>query len=74
MASDGDGRNPPALLQARELRFALTVFLAVVTSFFALMMSAYSERMELGDWVPLGPSVDLVNTPTIVATTLPGNF
>ena len=32
---------------------ALTTFLAVATSFFALILSAYSLRMELGDWVPL---------------------
>jgi len=32
---------------------ALMTLLAVVTSFFALIMSAYSLRMELGDWVPL---------------------
>jgi cytochrome c oxidase subunit 3 len=32
---------------------ALTAFLAVATSFFALILSAYSLRMELGDWVPL---------------------
>jgi cytochrome c oxidase subunit 3 len=32
---------------------ALMTLLAVVTSFFALIMSAYSLRMELGDWVPM---------------------
>jgi cytochrome c oxidase subunit 3 len=32
---------------------ALLTFLAVVTSFFALILSAYSLRMELGDWVPM---------------------
>jgi len=32
---------------------ALLTLLAVVTSFFALILSAYSLRMELGDWVPM---------------------
>jgi len=32
---------------------ALMTLLAVVTSFFALILSAYSLRMELGDWVPM---------------------
>ncbi|MDX1509163.1 MAG: cytochrome c oxidase subunit 3 [Woeseiaceae bacterium] len=42
---------------------ALTVLLAVITSFFALIMSAYAERMELGDWVPLTePQLLWVNT------------
>jgi cytochrome c oxidase subunit 3 len=31
----------------------LMALLAVVTSFFALIMSAYSLRMEVGDWVPM---------------------
>jgi len=31
----------------------LTTLLAVVTSFFALILSAYALRMELGDWVPM---------------------
>jgi cytochrome c oxidase subunit 3 len=41
----GDGSNTKLI--------ALTTFLAVATSFFALILSAYSLRMELGDWVPL---------------------
>ena len=32
---------------------ALVTFLAVVTSFFALMLSAYALRMDFGDWVPM---------------------
>ena len=32
---------------------ALLTFLAVVSSFFALILSAYSLRMDLGDWVPM---------------------
>ena len=32
---------------------ALTTLLAVVTSFFGLVLSAYSMRMGFGDWYPL---------------------
>jgi cytochrome c oxidase subunit 3 len=50
---------------------ALTVLLAVITSFFALVMSAYSERMELGDWIPLSePQLLWVNTGFLVAASL----
>ena len=50
---------------------ALTVLLAVITSFFALIMSAYSERMELGDWIPLAePMLLWVNTGMLVAASI----
>jgi len=46
---------------------ALTTFLAVATSFFALILSAYSLRMELGDWVPLTePQLLWINTAVLV--------
>ena len=35
------------------MKTALWVFLAVVTSLFALFISAYAMRMHLGDWAPL---------------------
>jgi cytochrome c oxidase subunit 3 len=38
---------------ANKKLIALLTLLAVVTSFFALVLSAYSLRMELGDWVPM---------------------
>ena len=45
--SDGDGAfRPPAYL-------GLKVFLAVVTIIFSLLIVAYSERMDMGDWRPL---------------------
>jgi cytochrome c oxidase subunit 3 len=50
---------------------ALTALLAVVTSFFALLMSAYAERMELGDWVPLTePQLLWVNTGILAAASV----
>ena len=45
--SDGDGVfRPPAYL-------GLKVFLAVATVIFSLLIVAYSERMDMGDWRPL---------------------
>lgn len=50
---------------------ALVVLLAVVTSFFGLIMSAYSERMELPDWVPMTEPVLLwINTGILVAASI----
>ena len=46
---------------------ALMTFLAVVTSFFALVLSAYALRMELGDWVPMTePQMLWINTAVLV--------
>ncbi len=50
---------------------ALTTFLAVATSFFALMLSAYALRMELGDWVPLNePQLLWTNTALLILASL----
>ncbi len=46
---------------------ALLTLLAVVSSFFALIMSAYALRMDLGDWVPLSePQLLWLNTLMLV--------
>jgi len=56
-----------APFNARPKVVALTTFLAVVTSFFALVLSAYSLRMDYGDWVPLAePRLLWVNTGILV--------
>lgn len=56
-----------APFNARPKVVALTTFLAVVTSFFALILSAYSLRMDYGDWVPLTePQLLWVNTGVLV--------
>ena len=56
-----------APFNANSKLVALTTLLAVVTSFFALLMSAYSLRMELGDWVPLTePQLLWTNTALLV--------
>ena len=50
---------------------ALTTFLAVATSFFALILSAYSLRMELGDWIPLTePQLLWINTTVLVLASI----
>ncbi len=50
---------------------ALMTFLAVVTSFFALILSAYSLRMELGDWVPMTePQLLWTNTAMLILASL----
>lgn len=56
-----------APFNAKPKLVALTLFLAVVTSFFALIFSAYSLRMGFGDWVPLTePQLLWTNTAVLV--------
>ena len=56
-----------APFNARPKLVALTTFLAVATSFFALILSAYSLRMELGDWVPMTePPILWTNTVLLI--------
>ena len=57
-----------APLGAHAKSVALAVLLAVMTSFFALILSAYAERMKLGDWAPLSePQLLWINTGVLVA-------
>ena len=50
---------------------ALTTFLAVATSFFALILSAYSLRMDLGDWIPLSePQLLWTNTAMLILASI----
>ncbi|MEE8343581.1 MAG: cytochrome c oxidase subunit 3 [Gammaproteobacteria bacterium] len=52
-------------------KLGLYVFLAVVTSLFALFISAYVMRMKLGDWRPL-PEPDLlwINTGALILSSI----
>jgi len=60
-----------APLNANPKVVGLTVLLAVVTSFFALIMSAYGLRMDYGDWVPLRePRLLWVNTGMLVLASI----
>jgi len=59
------------LLARPAAKTALWIFLAVVTSLFALFISAYAMRMRLGDWVPLPePGLLWWNTAVLVATSV----
>jgi len=50
---------------------ALMTLLAVVTSFFALILSAYALRMELGDWVPMTePQLLWANTAMLILASI----
>jgi cytochrome c oxidase subunit 3 len=50
---------------------ALMTLMAVVTSFFALILSAYALRMELGDWVPMTePQLLWTNTVMLIFASL----
>jgi len=52
-------------------KLALGVFLAVVTSLFALFISAYSLRMEYGDWRPMPEPIILwVNTALLILSSV----
>ena len=60
-----------APLGANAKTVALTTLLAVVTSFFALIMSAYGLRMDFGDWVPLTePELLWINTGMLLLASL----
>jgi len=62
-----DEASYQAPFNAKPKLVALTTFLAVATSFFALILSAYSLRMELGDWVPMTePQLLWINTGVLV--------
>lgn len=50
---------------------ALVTFLAVASSFFALILSAYALRMEIGDWVPLTePQLLWINTVMLIVASI----
>ena len=56
-----------APMNANAKVVALETLLAVVTSFFALIMSAYGLRMDYADWVPLNePELLWLNTGMLV--------
>lgn len=57
--------------QALAQRLALGVLLAVITSLFALFLSAYMMRMMLDDWQPVPlPTLLWINTGTLVLGSL----
>ncbi len=55
------------VLNIDPAKVALLSFIAVVTSLFALFLSAYMMRMKLGDWRPLAePTLLWLNTVILV--------
>jgi len=66
-SEDFSGRSLPQ----PNAKLGLFIFLAVVTSLFALFISAYAMRMKLGDWRPL-PDPDLLwlNTGALVLSSI----
>ncbi len=62
-----ENRPGRGVVMAPPSKIGLMAFIAVVTSLFALFLSAYMMRMQLGDWRPL-PEPDLLwlNTAVLV--------
>ena len=57
------------VLSRPTAKLGLWVFLAVVTSLFALFISAYAMRMKLGDWSPMPkPGLLWLNTGVLIVT------
>ncbi len=66
-----DEASYQAPFNANPKLVALTTLLAVMTSFFALIFSAYALRMELGDWVPLNePTLLWANTGVLILASI----
>jgi len=53
IADPADDAVSGASLNTHSKTIALTTFLAVATSLFALFISAYTLRMKMGDWSPV---------------------
>jgi cytochrome c oxidase subunit 3 len=59
------------VLSRPTAKLGLWVFLAVVTSLFALFISAYAMRMKLGDWSPMPkPGLLWLNTGVLIMTSV----
>ena len=66
-SEDFSGRSLPQ----PDARLGLIVFLVVVTSLFSLFISAYTIRMDLGDWRPLpDPNLLWLNTGLLVLSSI----
>ena len=71
VAEGVDEASYQAPFNAGPKAVALATLLAVITSFFALVVSAYSLRMELGDWVPLTePQMLWTNTVVLILASI----
>ena len=62
-----ENRPGRGVLDVDPAKIGLLSFIAVVTSLFALFLSAYMMRMQLGDWRPLAePNLLWLNTALLV--------
>lgn len=67
VVSDTAHHGPLGGTADKSKLIALLALLAVVSSFFALILSAYALRMELGDWVPMTePQLLWLNTGMLI--------
>ncbi len=65
------GAHGEGALSLPAVKVGLGVFLIVVTSLFALFISAYFMRMHVGDWNPLPkPGLLWLNTGVLVLTSI----
>ncbi|MEQ9562615.1 MAG: cytochrome c oxidase subunit 3 [Woeseiaceae bacterium] len=71
VASAADDAVSGRSLDSHSKTIALTSFLAVATSLFALFISAYTMRMHMGDWSPLSePNLLWFNTAVLVLASI----
>jgi cytochrome c oxidase subunit 3 len=69
--SASDNEYAGAALALAPAKVGLWLLLAVITSFFGLLISAYGMRMELADWRPLpAPNVLWLNTAMLIASSI----
>src|SRR5215471_17129828 len=68
---EADDEYAAGTLALAPAKIGLWVFLAVITSFFALFISAYGMRMDVGDWRPLVlPRLLWLNTAMLVLSSV----
>jgi cytochrome c oxidase subunit 3 len=71
--ADDPLENQPGrgVLNVEPTKVALLSFIAVVTSLFALFLSAYLMRMRLGDWLPVAePNLLWLNSVILVLASI----
>ena len=66
-----ENRPNRGVIMAEPVKIALLSFIAVVTSLFALFLSAYMMRMKMADWSPLTePKLLWLNTGLLVLASI----
>ena len=72
LQSAADNESTGAVLrEQRPAKVGLWLFLAVITSFFGLFVSAYSMRMHMGDWQSIAvPDLLWLNTALLIVSSV----